>query len=157
GAADPMRAAILNSAYTFNRTSPPADNARAAAMVEFLAADYRWDVRWTEFTPIAGGMLDAARDELHAAYGIAPGATPQAVVDGLYLASRSLAGGTPPALPPDVFAQPALTLARLSQPAELPATRHATSLVERELYRIDNDRMVGGGQGGSGGGGGSQQ
>jgi len=150
-----MRVAILNSAYTFNNgNSSPAERARGAAMVEFLAADYPRDVRWTEYTPSAGPALAAARNELHAAYGISAAAPPQAVVDSLFLASRSLEAGQPAALPTAVFPQPSQSLARLSQPIPLPATRVATAMVERELYRIDNDRVTGGGASGSGGSGG---
>ena len=154
-AQDPMRSAILGSAYAFNNATTPAERARAAALVEFMAADYRWDWRWAEYTPTAGSALEAARNELHAAFGIAPGAPPQAVVDGLMLASRSLEAGNPPALPAAVFTQPNLTVASLSAPAELPATRNATTMIERELHRIDTERFSGGGPGGSGGGGGA--
>jgi len=154
-AQDPMRSAILSSAYTFHSASSPAARARAAALVEFLAADYRWDWRWAEYTPTTGSALEAARNELHAAFGIAPGAPPQAVVDGLMLASRSLEEGRPPTLPATVFTQPSITLASLATPAELPATRNATAMMESELHRIDAERSSGGGPGGSGGGGGS--
>lgn len=153
-AQDPMRTAILGSAYTFNRPSSPAERARAAAFVEFLAADYSWNWRWAEYTPTTGPALEAARNELHAAFGIAPSAPPQAVVDGLLLASRSLEQGGAPTLSPAVFTQPSVTLASLSTPAELPATRIATGMIERELHRIDGERTSGGGPGGSGGGGG---
>lgn len=154
-AQDPMRTAILGSAYTFNRASSPAERARAAALVEYLAADYRWDWRWAEYTPTTGPALEAARNELHTAFGIAPGAPPQAVVDGLMIASRSLEQGAAPTLAPAVFAQPNLTLASLNMPAELPATRVATAMMERELHRIDTERSSGGGPGGTGGGGGA--
>ncbi|TCI00388.1 hypothetical protein EJV46_07075 [Roseococcus sp. SYP-B2431] len=153
-AQDPMRSAILSSAYVFNRASSPAERARAAALVEFLATDYRWDWRWAEYAPTTGPALEAARSELHTALGIAPTAPPQAVVDGLLVASRSLELGNPPALSPAVFTRPSLTLASLSAPAELPATRIATAMMERELHRIDAERYTGGGPGSSGGGGG---
>ncbi len=154
-AADPMRSAILSTAYTFNRESSPSERARAAALVEYLTNDYRWDWRWAEYTPSTGGALDAARVELHAALGIAPGASPQAVVDGLMSAWRSLERGNAPPLPPEVFVQPSLTMASLSSTVPLPATRNATSMMERELHRIDTERYSGGGPGGSGGGGGA--
>ncbi len=41
-------------------------------------------------------------------------------------------------------------------PAELPATRNATTMMESELHRIDTERFSGGGPSGSGGGGGAQ-
>ena len=153
-AQDPMRTAILASAYTFNVESSPAERARAAAFVEFLATDYHWDWRWAEYAPATGPALEAARNELHTAFSIGPSASPQAVVDGLIAAWRSLEAGNPPTFSPAIFTQPSLTLARLSQPGELRQTRIATAMVERELYRIDADRSTGGGPGASGGGGG---
>jgi hypothetical protein len=154
-AADPMRSAILSTAYTFGRPNSPAERARAAALVEYLATDYHWDWRWAEFTPTTGAELEAARNELHAAYGIAPAAPPQAVVDGLMTIWRSLDRGNEPYLQPAVFTQPSLTLARLASPAALPVTSTTTAMVERELHRIDTERYSGGGPGGSGGGGGA--
>lgn len=149
-----MRSAILGSAYTFNTQASPAERARAAAFVEFLAADYYWNARWTEYMPSTGPALAAARSELHTAFGIAPNAPPQAVVDGLVGAWRSLEVGNPPTLPPAVFAQPSLTLASLTTPVALPDTRIATAMMERELHRIDTERFSGGGPGSSGSGGG---
>lgn len=153
-AADPMRSAILGSAYTFGHASTPSAKLRGAAMVEFMAADYRWGVRWTEYAPTTGLALDAARDEIRRAFGVAPGATPQAVADGLFGASRALERGNEIFLPPGLFTEPGQSLARLTTPPELPATRFATALAERELYRVESERRSGGGPGGSGGGGG---
>lgn len=154
-AADPMRSAIMSTAYTFGRSSSPAERARAAALVEYLATDYRWDVRWTEYSPTVGPALDAARTELHSALAIAPAASPQAAVDGLMTIWRSLDRGNEPYLQPAVFTAPSLTMARLTTPADLPATRIATAMMERELHRIDTERFSGGGPGGTGGGGGA--
>jgi len=150
--ADPMRSAILGSAYTFGRASAPSAKLRAAALVEFMAADYRWGLRWSEYTPITGLALDAARDEIRAAFGVAPGASPQAVADGLFGASRALERGDAIFLPPGLFIEPAQSLARLTAPPDLPASRHATALAERELHRVDGDRQSAGGPGGPGGG-----
>lgn len=155
GASDPMRSAILDSAYTFNRNSSPAAMARAAAMVEYLTADYAWDHRWSEYTPLAGPALAAARSELRTAYAIAPATSPQAAVDGLISVSRAFTLGLEPLLGADVFAEPRLTLTRLTTPIDLPNTRIATGMVERELHRIDSERFSGGGPSGQGGGGGA--
>ncbi|WP_424812163.1 hypothetical protein [Roseococcus sp. YIM B11640] len=153
GGTDPMRAAILGSAYSFNRQSTPAERMRAAALVEYLAANYNWDHRWVEYTPTTGPALLASRAELHRAFGIAPDAPPQLVVDGLMDTSRTLSRGAQPVLPANVFSEPRMTLAQLTTPSDLPATRVATGMMERELLRIDADRYNGG-PGGSGGGGG---
>jgi hypothetical protein len=150
-AADPMRSAILGSAYALGQPGAPSAKLRAAALVEFLAADYRWGVRWSEYTPLTGLALDAARDEIRTAFGVAPGASPQAVADGLFGASRALDRGNEIFLPPGLFTEPSQSLARLATPPDLPAARQATALAERELYRIDSERQSGGGPGGSGG------
>lgn len=156
GGGDPMRSAILASAYVFNApdaSTPPA-RARAAAMVEFMAADIRWNPRWREYTPIVGGQLDASRAELRRALAIAPDAAPQQVVTALYRASRAMAAGDAAgaraALVPAVFTAPEVTLGRLAAPGPLPLTRSATSLAERELHRVDNQsHFSGGGEGGA--------
>ncbi len=153
-AADPMRSAILGSAYTLGQASAPSARLRAAALVEFMAADYRWGVRWSEYTPTTGLALDAARDEIRAAFGVTPGASPQAVADGLFDASRALERGAAISIPPGLFIEPTQSLARLTTPPDLPAARHATALAERELHRVDSERQSAGGPGGSGGGGG---
>ena len=151
GGADPMRSAILTSAYVFNapEASTPQARARAAAMVEFMAADFRWNPRWSEFTPGVGGQLDASRAELRRAFAVAPGAPPQEVVSGLYGASRAMAvndaAGARAALRPAVFVTPEVTLQRLATGAPLPLTRSATALAERELHRIDNQSHFNGG------------
>lgn len=152
--ADPMRSAILTSAYALGTSAPPSAKLRAAALVEFMAADYRWGVRWSEYTPTTGLALDAARDEIRRGFGVAPGASPQAVADGLFDASRALERGHEIFLPPGLFIEPAQSLARLTTPPDLPVARDATALAERELYRIESERQSGGGPGGSGGGGG---
>jgi hypothetical protein len=153
-AADPMRSAILGSAYALGGNSAPSAKLRAAALVEFMAADYRWGVRWSEYTPLTGLALDAARAEIRTTFGVAPGASPQAVADGLFGASRALERGNEIFLPPGLFIEPTQSLARLTAPPDLPAARNATALAERELYRIESERQSGGGAGGSGGGGG---
>lgn len=156
GGADPMRSAILTTAYVFG--SPGASTAparaRAAAMVEYMASDYRWNPRWSEYTPVVGGQLDASRAELRRALAVAPGAAPQQVVSGLYGASRAMASGDAAAaraaLTPAVFISPDATLRQLSVPTPLPITAAATSLAERELHRIDNQSHFSGGGGNSG-------
>lgn len=153
-AADPMRSAILGSAFSFGQASTPSAKLRGAALVEFMAADYRWAVRWSEYSPLTGLALDAARAEIRQAFGVAPGASPQAVADGLFGAARALERGNDIFLPPDLFTEPRASLAQLTTPPELPVTRNATALAERELYRIESERHSGGGPGGSGGGGG---
>ena len=150
-----MRSAIMASAYTFGMAATPAAKLRGAALVEYMAADYRWGHRWAEFSPTTGLALDAARDEIRVAFGVAAGATPQAVADMLFSASRALERGNAINLPAGLFPQPNQALASLNSPPELPLTTRAAAMAERELYRTESERQTGGGPGGSGGGGGA--
>lgn len=158
GAGDPTRAAIIGSAYAFGAPSSmagrPAAAARAAAQVEYLATEIPTGPRYTEYSPLVGLELLAARDELRAALGIAPGASPQAVVDGLYAVSRALGAedgpGATRALTSPVFRDGPATFTRLASLPPLPRTAIATSLTNSELNRVDRDgrENQGGGDGG---------
>lgn len=154
GGGDPLRSGVLESAYAFNGGArSPADVARGAAWVEYLAADSKWGGRWADFSPIVRARLDEARGELRQALGIAPEAPPQAVVNGLFLAANTMQAGLPlqnlPALP---FADPSAVVQRLQALPALPKTREATALVERDFLRIEQERLIQGGPGGGNGG-----
>jgi hypothetical protein len=146
GAGDPTRAAIIGSAYAFASRPPPPEAARAAAEVEYLAGEIPTGPRWIDFNPTIGLGLRDARAELHQALGIAGDAPPQAVVDGLFAASRALRGGDAAAaraaLAAPAFPDGAATLQRLARLPDLPRTRSATALAERELYRVEQDNQV---------------
>lgn len=155
GAGDPTRAAILGSSYAFalpaNLAARPDAAAQAAAQVEYLATEIPVGPRWTQFSPVVGLELQAARTELRQALAIAPQAPPQSVVDGLYGASRALAAGdanaAARALPAATFTDRGTTLARLFDLPPLPRTRVATALLKRELYRVDQEGNAQGGGG----------
>lgn len=163
GIGDPTRTAIIGSAYAFalraNTAGRPDAAAQAAAQVEYLASEIPTGPRWTEFNPVVGLELLAARAELRAALGIAPEASPQIVVDALYAASRPLATGdalaAAAALPTGAFRDRQATLRQLASLPPLPRTRVATALTERELLRVDRDGSQYNGGGGDGGGRGS--
>ena len=147
GAGDPMRAAIYGSSFAFNNPgglADPAVAARAAAQVEYLAVNLPQDPRYS-FTPTVAGQMAAARDELHAALGVAPTAPPQAVVEGLYGASRALTarqpGAAADALSPTVFPNRQATLARLAALGPMPLTAVATAQAEREQLRFEQERQ----------------
>lgn len=157
GAGDPTRAAIIGSAYAFGAPASiagnPASAARAVAQVEYLATEIPSGPRYVEYSPLVGLELVAARDELRAALGIAPGASPQAVVDGLYAFSRASFAADGPAatraLMSPVFRDGRVTFTRLNSLPPLPRTRIATALTNNELNRVDRDtRNEGGGDGG---------
>lgn len=144
GGTDPFRYAVLTSAYTFNapgEASAP-EQARGALLVEYLAANHPWELRWTEFAPPAGAALASARRELREALAIPAEAPAQLVVIGLSFAERRLAGEADvPPLPAAAFPAPDTTLRRLASLPPLPATRGVTAMAERELLRIDQTRL----------------
>ena len=152
GAGDPTRAAIIGSAYAFGApwslARRPDAAARAAAEVEYLAAEIPTGPRWVEFAPHVGQELAAARTELRRTLGIAPQAPPQAVVDALYEAARALRAGdvavAERALGRAAAADGRTTLARLADLPPLPRTRIATSLANLEMNRVDQDSRFGG-------------
>ena len=61
----------------------PADAARAAAAVDYLAGELSSSPRWIAMSPITKGQMLQAREEVRRALGVAPGAPSQLVVDGL--------------------------------------------------------------------------
>ena len=164
GAGDPTRAAILNAAYAFGNPASlagrPAEAARAAANYEFLATELPYGPRWRGFSGIVSTELAAGLRELRPALGIAPNAPAQAVVDGLYAASRALRAGDQPAaervLSAPVFtAGGPATLQRLAALPPLPRVAAASALAAQELDRQDrlgSPRGVGGDGGGGGSG-----
>lgn len=156
GGTDPLRAGVLESAHAFNSGSAsrnPADAARAAAWVEYLAADSKWGGRWADFSPVARLKLDEARGELRQALGISPEAPPQLVVNALFVAANTMQAGIPLRdLPPGAFADPNLVVQRLQALPPLPRTREATAMVERDFLRIEQERLFQGGPGGGNGG-----
>ena len=146
GVGDPTRAAVIGTAYAFAGHPAGPDAARAAAEVEYLATEIPGGPRWIDFNPTIALGLEDARTELHQVLGIAPDAPPQAVVDGLFAASRAMrqgdAAAARAALAAPVFPDGALTLQRLDRLPDLPRTRSATALAERELYRVEQDNQV---------------
>ncbi|MCU0887824.1 MAG: hypothetical protein MUC64_07345 [Rubritepida sp.] len=154
GGSDPMRYAVLQSAYVFNAPGAisPAKKAEAAALLEFVATNWGQDIRWNTPSPGLTAQLAAARDELRDALGIAPAARPQAVVSGLINAARRLEGdATGPGLPVDAFPDSRRTLSRLEALPALPATQRATQLMEQEFMRQEQERIhqsIGGGDAG---------
>ncbi|WP_407023834.1 hypothetical protein [Roseococcus sp. DSY-14] len=151
-AGDPLRGAVLLSAFAFNQPAQatPAARLRAHAMLEWMAADFRWNPRWSEFTPVLGQQLDAARAEQRAALGMAPGLSPQAAVDALFAAAWAVETGAAPPVQPDAFPQRDRFLAAIVTPPALPVAAGAVSLAEAELRRIDTSGRFNG-DGGSGG------
>jgi hypothetical protein len=152
GVGDPTRAAVLGSAYAFaapaHLAGRPEAAARAAAQVEYLAAEIPTGARYVEWSPAIGMQLQGARAELRGALGIPATSRPQAVVDALYNAARALQRGDAAAAEAALQAaeasdRPALLL-RLAALPPLPRTRTATALAQQEMVRVDQDQRLGG-------------
>jgi hypothetical protein len=117
----------------------PADAARAAAAVDYLAGQLSSSPRWIAMSPITKEQMPRAREEVRQALGIAPGAPSQWVVDGLLGAANALAAGDRPAalaaLSAPVFIWPPdQTLARLSDMPFLPMANVATQRAARQRF-----------------------
>lgn len=157
GSGDPTRAAILGAGYAFSAperlAGRPRQAAIATAQLEHLATELPAGPRWVDFSPLVIQDLLRARGEWRDALGIGPAAPPQAVVDGLFATARALSAGDAAAarqaLPPEVFADPALTLRRLANLPPLPRTQLAAARTEEELRRVDMTQQFSGGAGGA--------
>jgi hypothetical protein len=162
GAGDPTRAAILNTAYAFGNPGSlagrPAEAARAVANYEFIATELPYGARWRGLNGTVPTDLAAGLQELRPAVGIAPNAPAQAVVDGLYAASRALRAGDQVgaerilSLPVFTAGGPA-TLQRLAALPPLPRVAFASQMAAQEMDRQDrlgSPRGSGGDGGGSG-------
>jgi hypothetical protein len=144
GGGDPMRSAILSSAYVFGSpgAATPQGTARAAMMVEYMAADYRWNPRWGEFTPIVGGAVGCQPRRTSAGLGRRAGRVAagggQRALRRFPLHRGGRCGRGAGCAAPEAFSAPDTTLRQLAALPPLPITRSATSLAERELHRIDS-------------------
>jgi hypothetical protein len=160
GAGDPVRAAILNTAYVFGNPASvagqPGEAARAVANYEFLTVEIPYGARWRGLNPMVSTELVAGRQEVDAAFGIAPTAPTQQVVDALYGAWRAQLAGDRGAAEralstPAFTLGGAATLQRLAAMPVLPRAAAASSFAAAELDRQDRLGSPRGNDGGSGG------
>ena len=95
GDSDLAAATIANNAFTdAGRTyGRPAEGARAAAALEYMAGASSVSPRWQGVSDVTKEQLLAARAELRQALGVRPGARSQQVIDGLLAAASSLDSG----------------------------------------------------------------
>ncbi|MBP0463390.1 hypothetical protein J5Y09_05660 [Roseomonas sp. PWR1] len=145
---DPARHAIFNTAHAFAASAPmagrPWDTAQAISELEFLTVELRWNLRWTEMSPLAVMAFEQARPEWRGALGIAADAPPQAVIDALTrvriayaMQDQAMAAA---ALAPPLFTPGgAAALERLGALPRLPMTARAARLAEQELWRIQRE------------------
>lgn len=129
---------MLVAAYAFGDTrrlaGRPADAARAAADLEWIAVALPQDFRWTGANPLLFGQLRAARAELRGALGIAPDASPVAVTQRLGSAARLLDEGRRSDAAAALGEEAALD--RLAALPRLPRAAAATALAQAELGRL---------------------
>ncbi len=143
---DPGRRAVLSAAYVFadprRVAGRPAEAARAAAELEWMAAALPGDPRWAPANPLLFPALAGARDELRGSLGLAPG-TPAAIGGALSGAADALAGGqraqAAGLLDPVARRGGAAVLARLEALPPLPRAAQATRLAQEEMIRLNQD------------------
>jgi len=143
GVGDPVRAAILGSAFVFARPSSVAGNPAAAAtalgQVEFLAVELAGP-RWIGLDALAVPMLAQAREKIRATFGFTP-IPPQAAIDALFGAAEALRRNDTQAatrmLTPLAPGGEAATLLRLAALPPLPETAQATARANRALMQRD--------------------
>lgn len=116
--------AFADRARTYGR---PADAARAAASMDYIAGALNTSPRWANISPITKEQLLQGRQEVREALGVVPGTPSQVVVDRLAAAGNALAAGDQDAaareLGPPAFNAPGeQVIARL---ADLPYLRMA--------------------------------
>ena len=144
GAGDPMRTALNNATLAFSSTEQlagrPAMAARSVAEMEFLQVEVNTNPRSAGAFTTASTLFPLARREWRGALGIAPAAAPQAVIDGLFGASRALNAGRPReaeavlSAPIFTLGGPA-TLLRLASMPALPVTNQTAQEASRGLRR----------------------
>lgn len=145
GAADPTRQAVLSAAASFANPSAlagrPADAARAAAQLEYLAAVLPSDQRWIGATPTLFSQLAQARSDLRSALGIALAAPSATTVRSLSEAADALdqgsRAGAVAALTPVAPGGGAAVLDRLERLPPLPRAASATRSAQQEMLEMD--------------------
>ncbi|WP_305672266.1 hypothetical protein [Falsiroseomonas sp.] len=141
GAGDPVRGAVLAAAPAFADTASlagrPAEAARQAARLEWLAASLVRQPDWRRASPLLGPALRAGRVELRVALGVPDSAAPQAVAAAMLNAAGALEAGqvarAEAALDQVSAGQGREVLRRLAALPPLPRAAEATSLAQAEL------------------------
>ena len=122
----------------------PAEAARAAASMDYVAGEFYTSPRWANISALTKEQLLQGRAEMRAALGIAPTVSSQAVVDHLTAVSAALLVNDIPAataqLGAPVFtAPPAETLARLGSLPYLRLANVSTMRAANEMFNPDDN------------------
>ena len=126
-------------------TGQPWETARLLQALEFLAVELPNGPRWNIILPMAQNAVPAARREWRQAFGIAPDARAQEVIDSLSVlrsafAARSLSGAVDALRPPLFTPGGQETLNRLGDPPPLPRSRRAVLDARLELQAEAGER-----------------
>jgi len=116
--------------------------ARAAALLEWLAADLSVNPRWGPVPADARAGIGLARDEMRGALGADPLAASPRMADALGAAARALAtgnrAGAAAALPVALFPRGGeAVLGRLADPGPLPQGEIAVGALAQAVRRLD--------------------
>ena len=139
--------ATQQAAFAFAQSSRtrgnPAEAARAAANVDYMAGELSTSPRWDNVGPLTKLQMLQARQTVRQTLGVAPGTRSQAVVDDLFAASDAAAAGNPAAaqaaLDPSVFTfGPARTYSLLTDMPFLADVNVATTHAAGQLFPNDN-------------------
>jgi hypothetical protein len=134
-APDPDQAALNRAEYDFADSSRlygrPAEAARAAAAIDYLAGAFDTQPRWAYLPPDTKQEMQDARAGVRQALGIAPDAPSQGVVDALFTAADALDAGDRAAAvaalrAPGFTLPPGRMLTRLSEMPYVQAANVAT-------------------------------
>ena len=149
---DPVRYAIDQGADLLTHrgrlTGQPWETARLVQGLEFLAVELPSGPRWNVDLPIAQLAVPAARAEWRQAFGIAPEARAQEVIDSLTELRNAYAEQRPAAAPAALRA-PIFTpggqetLNRFADPPALPRTTRAMIDARQELITQSLERRSG--------------
>jgi len=146
GGPDPDAEAVQFADWAFSDPSRlygrPADAARAAASMEYIAGALNVGSRWGTLSAETRQQLLQGRDEVRDALGVVSGTPSQVVVDHLAAASTALAAGDQQAalqaLSAPTFNAPApVILARLAKMPYLRMANLSTAEADHELFDHD--------------------
>ena len=149
---DPVRHSIEQGADMLTHRSrlmgQPWETARLVQALEFLAVEVPNGPRWNVMLPMAQLTLPAARAEWRQAFGIAPDARAQEVIDNLTEFRTAFAEQRPTAAPAalraPLFTPGGLeTLNRFADPPALPRTTRAVIDARQELMTQSFERRSG--------------
>lgn len=146
--ADPDVYAVQQAQWAFsspgNTRGRPAEAARAAASMDYIAGQLYTNPRWNRISALTKEQLLQGRAEVRQVLGIVPNAPSQAVVDSLAATFNALAAGNQPAaeaaLSAPIYSRPpAATLQVLNNMPYLQMANISTQHAAGELTENDSD------------------